>query len=107
MALPMTKSVLTLTQKAYALAQDELPAYSAVRSRKDFTQHQLFAILTVREFLHLDYRGVVQLLAEWSDLRKVLGLRSVPHFTTVQKAHARMLKKGLSTASSTPSRPKR
>jgi hypothetical protein len=107
MALPMTRSVLTLARQARAIARSDLPRYSAVRSRKDFTQDQLFAILTVREFLQMDYRSLVQLLAEWSDLRKAIGLRTVPHYTTLQKAHARMLKKGLSTASSTPSRPGR
>jgi len=99
MGLPMTKSTLSLAREALATAKRALPAYSAVRSRKDFTQHQLFSILVVREFFQLDYRGVVQLLEEWSDLRKTLKLTRVPHYTTLQKAHARMLKKGLSSAS--------
>jgi len=99
MALPMTKSVLALARQAHAVSRRELPKYSAVRSRKDFTQPQLFSILVVREFFQMDYRGVVQLLQEWTELRRALGLKSVPHYTTLQKAHARMLKKGLSTAS--------
>jgi len=99
MALPMTKSVLAVAKQALALARRSLPRYSAVRTRKDFTQHQLFSILVVREFFQMDYRGVVQLLQEWSELRRSIGLKSVPHYTTLQKAHARMLKKGLSTAS--------
>ena len=84
MALPMTKSTLSLAKEALATAKRTLPKYSAVRSRKDFTQHQLFSILVVRQ---------------WSELRKVLRLRRVPHYTTLQKAHARILKKGLSRAS--------
>ena len=99
MGLPMTKSTLSLAREALATAKRTLPEYSAVRCRKDFTQHQLFSILVVRQFFQLDYRGVVQLFEEWSELRKVLRLRRVPHYTTLQKAHARMLKKGLSRAS--------
>jgi hypothetical protein len=99
MALPMTKSTLALAKEALATAKRTLPKYSAIRCRKDFTQHQLFSILVVREFFQMDYRGVVQLLDEWSELRKALRLRRVPHYTTLQKAHARMLKKGLSRAS--------
>ena len=99
MALPMTRSTLSLAKDALATAKRALPKYSAVRCRKDFTQHQLFSILVVREFFQMDYRGVVQLLQEWRELRKTIGLKSVPHYTTLQKAHARMLKKGLSTAS--------
>jgi isochorismate hydrolase len=41
------------------------------------------------------YRGVVQLLKDLSDLREVLELKKIPHFTTVQKAEQRLLKKGL------------
>jgi len=95
MAPAMTKSPLALVRQALAAAQKALPQYSAVRSRKDFTQHQLFAILALRQFLHLDYRGVVQVLSEWSDLRQALKLKRVPHYTTLQKSHQRMLKKGL------------
>jgi hypothetical protein len=43
---PMTKSPRAVAQEALRLAQETLPPYSAARSRKDFTQHQLFAIST-------------------------------------------------------------
>jgi len=55
-----------------------LPAYSSRYSPRKFTQHQHVAILEVREFFGLGYRGVGQLLHEWSDLRDVLGLKAVP-----------------------------
>ena len=51
MPLPMTKSVLALTREAYATARDAMPAYSHSRSPKVYTQHQLFAILVLRQFL--------------------------------------------------------
>ena len=37
--------------------------YSSRFSRRDFTQHQHFAILVLRQFLRTDYRGIVQVLA--------------------------------------------
>jgi hypothetical protein len=43
--------------------------------------------------LKLDYRGFTTLLEEFSELREVLGLKKVPHYTTLQKAEQR-LKKG-------------
>lgn len=55
----MTKSPRAVAQEALRLAQDALPPYSAVRSRKGFTPHQLFAILALKTFLKTDYRGVV------------------------------------------------
>jgi hypothetical protein len=75
---PMTKSPRAVAQEALRLAQETLPAYSAVRSRKDFTQHQLFAILALKTFFKTDYRGAVQLLADFAELRDDLGLTKVP-----------------------------
>jgi hypothetical protein len=77
-----------------------MPPYSAVRSRKDFTQHQLLAILALKTFFRTDYRGVVQLLADFAELRDELGLGKVPHYSALYYAAARLLKKGRSSASS-------
>lgn len=91
----MTKSPVALAREAIRTAQAAVPDYSSVYSRHDFTQHQLFAILVLRQFLKTDYRGIIQMLADFSDLRKVLGLRKVPHYSTLCYAEKRLLKKGL------------
>jgi hypothetical protein len=96
----MTKSPRGVAREALRLAQEALPPYSAVRSRKDFTQHQLFAVLALKAFFKTDYRGVVQLLADFAELRDELGLTKVPHYSTLCYAAARLLKKGRSSASS-------
>ena len=97
----MTKSPLALAREALVVAQDALAPYSSPRSRHDFTQAQLFSILVLREFFKTDYRGMVQLLHDFSDLRAILGLKKVPHFTTLQKAQQRLEKRGLSSLCST------
>jgi hypothetical protein len=100
----MTKSPRAVAREALRLAQEALPAYSAVRSRKDYTQHQLFAILALKTFLKTDYRGVAQFLTE---IRGDLGLTAVPHYSTLCYAAGRLLKKGRSSASScAPPRPR-
>jgi len=96
----MTKSPRAVAREALRLAQEALPAYSSKFSRRDFTQHQLFALLALKTFFKTDYRGVVQLLADFSDLRADLGLAHVPHYSTLCKAAARLLKKGSSSCSS-------
>lgn len=102
----MTKSPRAVAQEALRLAQNTLPPYSAVRSRKDFTQHQLFAILTLKIFLKTDYRGVVAFLQDFAELRDDLALQKVPHHSTLCYADARLLKGGsFSTSSSAPSWP--
>jgi len=69
-----------------------------------------FAILVLRQFFKTDYRGVVQMLHGFSDLRRVLGLKKVPHYSTLRLldavfdcyAEQRLVKKGLSIASWRP-----
>jgi phenylalanine-4-hydroxylase len=90
---PMTKSPVALARTALAVAQQALPSYSSKFSRKTFTQHQLFAILALRQFLKTDYRGVEQYLKEWAELRAALGLDKVPDHSTLQKAEQRLLQK--------------
>ena len=103
---PMTKSPRAVAQEALRLAQETLPPYSAVTSRKDYTSHQLFAILALKTFLKTDYRGVVAFLKDFTELQDDLGLSQVPHFSTLKYAHDRLLKGGpSSTSSKAPSRP--
>lgn len=87
----MTKSAVHLAREALAVGRRSLPPYACRRSRHDFTQPQLFAMLVLRQFLRTDYRGLTTLLAEWSDLRHVLGLRKVPHYSTLCYAARRLL----------------
>ena len=89
----MTKSPLAFVQKAFEVARAALPAYSSKFPRKDFTRHQLFALLALKTFLETDYRGVVEQLRDGSDLREALGLPKVPHVTTIHKAAARLKEK--------------
>ena len=90
-----SKSTLTVARMALRAARDAIPDYAHPKSPKKFTQPQLLACLVVKEFLGLDYRGVQVLLREWSDLRDVLGLKTVPHFTTLCAASRRLLSKPL------------
>lgn len=103
MARSISKSALAVAREAYEVGQAALAAYSCKYSRKDFTQAQLFALLVLRQFFKVDYRGVMQWAQEWSDLREVLELQKVPHWTCLQKAEARLLKKGLSSICSAES----
>jgi hypothetical protein len=93
-----TRSPVALARRALQVAADAVPAYSSKYSKRDFTQHQLLAVLALEQFLRTDDRGVVALLADWSDLRDALGLGKVPHHTTLFRARQRLAKKGASSA---------
>jgi hypothetical protein len=97
-----TKSALRFAREARAVAERALPRYSSQFSRKDFTLHQHFAVLMLRQFLRTDYRGIVQMLAEWAELRAALDLERVPHYSTLCYAEQRLLKGGLSSGSWPP-----
>jgi len=86
------KSPRKVLQAAYAVAAESLPAYTHPCSPKKFTQHQLFACLVLKTHLKCDYRGVAVFLSDLPDLRNTIGLTTVPHFTTLQKAAVRLLR---------------
>jgi hypothetical protein len=87
-----SKSPKAILRAAYAVGQRSLPAYAHRFSPKTYTQPQLFACLVLQRVLKTDYRGVVGWLADCPPLRETIGLTRVPHFTTLQKAAARLLK---------------
>jgi len=90
---PLTKSPLALAKETLAVANAALGTYSHRFSRHDFTQAQIFTILVLRQFFRVDYRGIVAILQDSSDLRNALALEKLPHYTTLQKAQQRLLKK--------------
>lgn len=90
----MTKSPLAVARTALDAAGETLPASSSKFSRHDYTQHQHFALLALREFLRTDYRGLEAMLREWAELRDTLGLTKVPDHSTMQEAAERLLVKG-------------
>jgi hypothetical protein len=87
-----SKSPWTVAMVALAAGMEAFCDYSHKYSPHKFTQPQLFACLVLKEFEKKDYRGIAQLLSDWPALRQALGLRFVPHFTTLQKASVRLLK---------------
>ena len=77
----MTKSAVRLVHKALAVGRSALVRYSSRFSRHDHTQAQFFALRVLKQFLRTDYRGLVALLAEWGELRRVLGLKKAVSFS--------------------------
>jgi Transposase DDE domain len=87
-----SKSPRKVAQVAYDAACEAVPSHRHRFSPKKFTQPQLLACLVLKEFLRLDYRGLAEHLADHSELTRSLALTVIPHYTTFQKAAARLLK---------------
>lgn len=77
---------------AFKTARSVLPDYWHKFSPQKFTLPQLFACLVFRVILKTDYRGVVAFLDDCPDLCNAIGLKTVPHFTTLHKASQRLLR---------------
>jgi Transposase domain (DUF772) len=90
-----TKSPLKVAQTALAIGQQALAQYGHRNSPKKFTQAQLFAVLALREFFGTDYRGIVAILQDSTDLRSALQLDRLPNFSTLCYAQRRFEKRGL------------
>lgn len=96
-----TRDPIALARAALAAGGRAFPPYSHPKSPHKFTQPQLFAMLALRQFLRIDYRGLVAWLRRWAELREVLGLERLPHYSTLCRAEDRLLKKRAPRASST------
>jgi len=86
-----SKSPRMVAREALIVAEQTLPSYFSRYSRHDFTLCQHFACLVLKSFFRTDYRGIVAILADCTDLQRELKLTKVPHFTTLQKAQQRLL----------------
>ena len=88
-----SKSPNAVACVAYETSKRVLPPYRHKFSPQKFTQAQLATLLILKEFFTTDYRGIVEIVQDSSDLRKILDLGIVPHYTTLQKASREILRK--------------
>src|ERR1700722_6441530 len=88
----LEKSPMKVARHALALAQEHLPQYAHRYSPKTYTQPQLFVCLVLKTFFRTDYRGLTEILKDFDALQAFLGLKRIPHFTTLQKASCRLLR---------------
>ena len=86
-----TKSPKKVVRAAYKIAKSTLPSYAHQYSPQKYTQPQLFVCLVLKIFFKTDYRGIAAILNDSEDLCKCFNLKTVPHFTTLQKASKRLL----------------
>lgn len=86
-----SKSPRKVLLTAYVTAQEELPAYAHRFAPKKYTQHQLFACLVLKVHQKKDYRALIAFLHDNPQLCDDIGLKTVPHYTTLQKACARLM----------------
>ncbi|MDZ4243711.1 MAG: hypothetical protein U1C57_01260 [Candidatus Doudnabacteria bacterium] len=87
-----SKSPKQIARVAYTAAQQALPLYSHEKSPHKFTQPQLVACLVLKEFFTTDYRGIVGILNDSSDLTKILELTAVPHYAMPKTKYRKLMR---------------
>lgn len=84
-----SQQLLWIASAALRSARRCVAEYGSVKSRHDFTQPQLVACLVIRAYMKATYRGIMEILEVSPPLCEALGLKEVPHWTTLQKCAAR------------------
>ena len=77
--------LLPFAQVALQVASTVLPPYRTRFSKHQFTQPQLLAVLCLMRYEDWTFRETEVRLREHGELRRVLGLRNVPDFTTLYR----------------------
>ena len=72
------------------LRKMRVPLYFHKKSNHIFTIHQHVIMLVLRQYESKSYESFVEWLEVATDIVQMLGIRTIPHFTTLQKAAARL-----------------
>jgi hypothetical protein len=81
-----SSQLLKFIQICMQLATQHVPPYSSRFSKHTSTQPQLVVLYCLKVKLVVTYRELIDWLEEIPRIQQALGLRQLPHFTTVQKA---------------------
>jgi hypothetical protein len=87
-----SKSYKHVVILAHSTAGVAIKPYFSQFSRKDFTAPQLFALLVLRAMLKTDFRGLVQFVEDFPEVKTWLGLKRAPHYSTLCRAAQRLAK---------------
>ncbi|MHB8602581.1 MAG: hypothetical protein ACYC6W_10160 [Nitrosotalea sp.] len=80
----MARTMLQIIKKA------RVPPYLHRKSNHVYSVWQHLMLLTLRQYESKSYRRFVEFLQESFGMMQYLGLSKIPHYTTLQKASARL-----------------
>ena len=82
---------INLVKTSFEVIQNShVPLHSSKFSKKKYNQHQLLTLIILKEDIGKDYRDFAELIQIMVPLREIIGLKEVPHFTTLQKFMTRV-----------------
>ena len=86
----LVNSVLKITEKLCSVLKNFVPAYSCSKSKHTYKQHQLAVIWCLMKYLRLNYRRTTEILDLMPEIKQMIGLKQIPHFTTINKFFLRI-----------------
>ena len=89
-SLSQNKLLMVARELSARLARLAFPLHRCKRSNRVFTQRQHLALLVLRQLLGKSYREFCAIIELCTPVLRAVGLRRVPHFTTLQKFAARV-----------------
>jgi len=75
---------------SFEVVKMSLSKYSCEKSEHTYTQPQLMALICLMKRLRVDYRLFTSTIKLMPELQSVLGLKNIPHYTTLQKFFKRI-----------------
>ena len=82
--------LIKFAEACWGLVRRVIPEYSSKYSRKDFTQQQLAVLACLMKKYKSKYRDFIELIEPMDRLKNFLGLKKIPHFTTLNKFFLKM-----------------
>jgi hypothetical protein len=80
-----TNVLLEVASLSMRVARKYVEPYSHAKSPHKFTQGQLITCLVLRAYLKTTYRGIIEILETSDALRERMGLKRLPHYSTLKK----------------------
>jgi len=77
-------TLVAVASLSLRLAGKYMQPYSCAKSPHKFTQAQLMTCLILRAYLKSTYRGVIDVLGASEKLQQTLGLKQLPHYSTLK-----------------------
>ena len=85
---------VAVAAEALAEAAESMPKYAHPFLAKDFTQHQLYAMVVLRRFMKTDIKSLIKVLSDSPDLIEALRIEKIPDYATLFHAEERLVRQG-------------
>jgi hypothetical protein len=84
------KHISFLTVTLNVVKAIKIPEYRTKYSKHEYSQHQLLTLIIFKEYLGMRYRQFKDILELIGDIKPVLGISKIPHYSTLCKFSHRL-----------------